>query len=229
MSFGPALGLTLLAAPLLDLRVGEGAEAARIEVHCAGRCAGEIVGGGVRLSGVTGDLDVPLEGPRLRQLSLTPTPTGALLSFDAAPASRTLGACGPRIVCVDLLFAGGGTPDAEDPVLGEPVSEAPRAQDTSPSPPALSPLRAKTVPLGERLTRATGDSLTEAACAAAHARLAEDAWALGAYRRAALCAATKGDRSVAAARLERLLTVEDDPAARRALAVLSAAGGGGGH
>ena len=191
-------GLVLLAAPLADLRVGQEAGEARIEVVCGGPCTGRLEDGALLLRGVEATLDVPIPDGPLERVMLGPARGGARLTYAASVATDArLTPCGPMRVCLDLRF---GVPDA-----------APSA----PPDRGGGGLRAA-------LAEASGDALAPPDCAAAARTLDADAWDLGAFRRVALCRAAAGRVTEAVGLLDRLLSHRDDPAAARARAVLTA-------
>ena len=98
--------LALQAGPLADLRVGQDAVSARVEVVCGAPCEGTLREGGVDLRGVSDTLDVALDGGPLDRLLVEAAPGGARLTWRAdAPAAASLTPCGDRRVCVDLTFA----------------------------------------------------------------------------------------------------------------------------
>lgn len=95
----------LLAAPLADLRVGQDADSARIEVVCSAPCEGRLEGRALLLVGVTDAFAVTLEGP-VERIELVGNEEGALLTYEAdrPVASATIAACAAS-VCLDLRFA----------------------------------------------------------------------------------------------------------------------------
>ena len=201
------------AEPLADLRVGEEGEVARVVVVCAERCAASPAGapGTYRIEGLADDVDVEVGDGLVRRLTITRDGDASVLGMTTARAPRRvrMSRCQPDAVCFDVdLF------DAPPPPRPPSLGTIARGVD------ALE-VRGAPTTLRAALERTAGETLSPAACAAARARLAADAWALGAFRTHALCVAANGAPGEADGYLARLQAYAPDETLARLRALLA--------
>lgn len=118
-------GLVLLAAPLADLRVGQDAREARIEVLCGAPCEGRLDGDALLLGGVDAAMTVPISGGPLTRIVLEPAPGGARLTYASrAPSDARLAPCGEARLCLDIRFAAPAPPENLRAALAEASGDA---------------------------------------------------------------------------------------------------------
>lgn len=187
-----AVGIALAVGPLADLRVGQDAATARVEIVCVEACAGRLHDGALVISGLTADLTPPpgerslADGP-LRSLRLTAERGGTRLTWAATvPTEAALAPCGARVVCLDITFG--------------PAPLRRRLAEASGDP--LSPEECAEVPARLAADAWDLDSFRrEALCRAAAGRIDEAAGMLDRLLRVADDPAARRARKVLAARL----------------------------